>query len=491
MIPYITGLFELIGYFFTFPKDFGADGSEMLLFWFLLTVGSVCIYFVRKNTLSIYWAIFISCECLIVSTSVWYYLHTIEPFPKDTCGIYIARFQGDNGTEYRDEIFESLKRAVYDASLTKKVKLEKLPCRIWGRRGNDKARYWGKKGNAKMVIWGRFPSDVKIWSWITVVNPGLVGGEPLMMGPTSGIVLQRKLSEVAVPEELVKRPLLLTNVVLAYALSEDGKYNKAIKSLENVIQKDPNFFGGYFYLGNAYYKMWDFDSSVEMFKRAIEIKPDYLDAYIYLGVSYYSKKSFKESIETFKKAKEINPYSASVYHNMGVTYYAMKRFRDSVMAYTKAAQLRPRDLNTRNGLTSACVALGQPDRAIEIWREIVHRSPDYSFYLVLGVNCNSVGRLDQAEQFLKKSLELRSDYALIYSFMGKVFIKQGRLKDGLEMYLKCKEKDPDRAVGIFKECRKLIHSDERVAKKLREQILSLKGELKELAEKFLSERTCN
>lgn len=326
---------------------------------------------------------------------------------------------------------------------------------------------------------------------MTVVDSGLIGIEPLMIGPTTGIVLERKLSEVAVPEELIKKPLLLTNLTLAHMFIENGQYEKATKKLEEVISKEPNFAHGYFYLGNVYLDKELYDDAVKMFEKAVEINSGFAAAYFNMGIGYYYKKCFKEGVEANRKAIEIDPCDHAAYYDMGVNYQGMGDFPRALKAYTKALELWPEYSWARNGLISVCIALGQSDKAIEIWKEVTHKNPDYLFYLILGILTTQEGQLNSAEQFLKKSMQLDRTFAPTYSALGVVYFKQGKLKDGLEMYLECRRKDrifSDDAGEIFKECRKLINSDEELAGKLREQIPGLEGELKELAKKFLSER---
>ncbi|MEE9201098.1 MAG: tetratricopeptide repeat protein, partial [Candidatus Brocadiales bacterium] len=272
------------------------------------------------------------------------------------------------------------------------------------------------------------------------------------------------------------------------ALIREGQYNKAIKKLNKVIEKNPKFFGGYLYLGDAYYEMRDYHSSIEMYKKTVELKPNCVDAYTSLGISCFSGECFNESLEAFRMAKEIEPHSATAYHNMGAVYYAMGKFQDSLRAYTKAAHLRPRDTDTRNGLISACVALGEPEKAITLWEKITHDSPNFSFYLVLGIKATKKGQLSEADKYLKRSLKLNSSYPLIYGALGRLYFKQGRLKEGLDIYQKCKAKNGDYAVEIFKACREVVHSNKEIATMLREQIDDLEGELKELAQKFLTDR---
>lgn len=59
---------------------------------------------------------------------------------------------------------------------------------------------------------------------------------------------------------------------------KDGKYDQAIASFKNVIEKFPQNYEGYYNLGLAYLKKEDIDEAIVALEKATEINPDALPA---------------------------------------------------------------------------------------------------------------------------------------------------------------------------------------------------------------------
>ncbi len=251
---------------FFYLKKWGFDNCEVLLFICFSLIGISLLYLHRKGSkrLSFYRrdlrllsfpTIIAIVLILVILIGTWYWFHPLVPFNEDEMGIYVARFEGDYGTEYREEIFQALSAAVENAGFGKKLVIRRLPRSIYGDKGSSDALSYGLKGNAKLVIWGSFPSEKKIRSWITCPDPYfffMLGNNQAIhrrIGREGEIILSSKLSEIKVPEQLIKEPLALVNLILALSYSRDGEHGKAILKLEEILKAKPDFPEAQFLLG--------------------------------------------------------------------------------------------------------------------------------------------------------------------------------------------------------------------------------------------------
>jgi len=77
----------------------------------------------------------------------------------------------------------------------------------------------------------------------------------------------------------------------------------------------------YFYSGNEYYNMGDYDRAIAEYTEAIRIDPNYADAYGNRGIAYARKNDYNRAIADLTEAIRLNPESANGYFNRGLAYY--------------------------------------------------------------------------------------------------------------------------------------------------------------------------
>lgn len=95
---------------------------------------------------------------------------------------------------------------------------------------------------------------------------------------------------------------------LALFYQESGKYDKAIALYEAMLQKNPDFYFGFYNIGYIHLVyLQDYDKAIGYFTNAIEIKPDYTDAWYNRGFAYEMKKDVENSLKDYKKALELTP----------------------------------------------------------------------------------------------------------------------------------------------------------------------------------------
>lgn len=72
----------------------------------------------------------------------------------------------------------------------------------------------------------------------------------------------------------------------AEQMIEEGRYERAITVLEDVVAEDPDNADAYNWLGYAHRNIGEYDQAVEHYERALEIEPEHLGALEYLGEAY-------------------------------------------------------------------------------------------------------------------------------------------------------------------------------------------------------------
>ncbi len=108
---------------------------------------------------------------------------------------------------------------------------------------------------------------------------------------------------------------------------ENGNTNQAIIYLESSIKTKPNF-GGYFYLGNAYYQT-DIAKSKEYWQKALEIFPNSEATLNNLAWLNQINKEYDLAIEKYQKAISLNTKSFLPRLNLGKIYFELEAYLES------------------------------------------------------------------------------------------------------------------------------------------------------------------
>ena len=74
----------------------------------------------------------------------------------------------------------------------------------------------------------------------------------------------------------------------------------------------------------------------------IEKYPDMYFGYLFMGISYDDRGKHKKAIEYYEKALELHPNDSDIYQNMGYAYLRMKDYENSIKYLKKAIELNPK-----------------------------------------------------------------------------------------------------------------------------------------------------
>jgi tetratricopeptide (TPR) repeat protein len=94
---------------------------------------------------------------------------------------------------------------------------------------------------------------------------------------------------------------------IAAAYFETGKYEEAVKELQEAIRIDPQYATAYNSLGYIYIQLKQYDSAADSFRTAIDLRSDFVEAIGNLGVTYWLMGRLQEALDQFQRALEFDP----------------------------------------------------------------------------------------------------------------------------------------------------------------------------------------
>ncbi|MCB2220532.1 MAG: tetratricopeptide repeat protein [Bacteroidetes bacterium] len=95
---------------------------------------------------------------------------------------------------------------------------------------------------------------------------------------------------------------------LAMYFQETGKYDKAIRQYNLLLERNPDFYFALYNIGyiNLVY-LEDYQAAIDYFTRTIELREDYTEAYYNRGFAYELMKDVDHSWADYKKTLELHP----------------------------------------------------------------------------------------------------------------------------------------------------------------------------------------
>lgn len=110
------------------------------------------------------------------------------------------------------------------------------------------------------------------------------------------------IKKKSTPEKLLSK---------AYKKQQIGKYRKAIKIYNKIIEIEPKFNQVYINLGFCFRKIGEYKKAIKNYKKAIKIDPKSTKPYMALGRIYIKVGEFDKANLIQKKLKEIQPREAN------------------------------------------------------------------------------------------------------------------------------------------------------------------------------------
>jgi len=82
-------------------------------------------------------------------------------------------------------------------------------------------------------------------------------------------------------------------------------YEEALITFEQVIDYDSDNFEAYYFRGNCFMNMGDFNAAIKEFSEAIVVKPNYAEAYANRGQAKFYLNGFKAACADYQKAHDL------------------------------------------------------------------------------------------------------------------------------------------------------------------------------------------
>lgn len=227
--------------------------------------------------------------------------------------------------------------------------------------------------------------------------------------------------------------------LLARSYNQTGEYETAIPLLFQVIKEKKDYRDAWIMLGYAYLNIEKYEEAIEALQEAKKLDAQKPETLFFLGLAYYGVNDLKKAAENLELSKK-NGFEPKVQINQKLAeiYLQMKSYKEAADNYETVLALNNQDINYFiKPVWIYLERLNQPVKAVALAQKAMFTHPNEAMsFNLLGWSKIGENRLDEAEDLLKKALEMDPQLAAAYLNFGYLYEKRAQLDLAINSYKK-------------------------------------------------------
>ncbi|WP_175625809.1 MULTISPECIES: glycosyltransferase family 41 protein [Oxalobacteraceae] len=165
--------------------------------------------------------------------------------------------------------------------------------------------------------------------------------------------------------------------LLGFIFGRQGDFFKAAEYLARLMQLEPGFIEGWYYLGKAWYEIEKFDEAIKCFDTAIGLYPNFFEAHHDKARALCSLRRLNEATQAFEIAYKLNPNSAELWTNLGWVFVQLRQFEKVIVCCSQVLRLQPKDAMALRAKGDAHFSLQQYQQAIAEYEKVLVIDADF------------------------------------------------------------------------------------------------------------------
>jgi len=149
------------------------------------------------------------------------------------------------------------------------------------------------------------------------------------------------------------------------ALAVKGRFEEAIKHLNETLRIRPVYFEAHNNLGTTFFMQGRIDEAIACFTEAMRIRPDRAEVHHNLGSAYAQQGKYDLAVQNYNEALRLKPYYPSAYYNLGVTMTLQGNHDEAIKYLQESLRLKPDWPGALDALAIAYAGKGRFAEAIE------------------------------------------------------------------------------------------------------------------------------
>ncbi len=224
------------------------------------------------------------------------------------------------------------------------------------------------------------------------------------------------------------------NVLYQQACSAEyqNDYNTVVEKIKEALQITGDDVTLYTKLAGAYTELGNYDEALNVYKKVSEMKPNDAFIYISIGSIYESKGDYKSALDAYNKSMELFPDYKYNYLNIANAKAQLKDFKGAIESYNTFLGIYSQHIDAREGLASAYLADGQPEKAAKEFEAVYDSNPEeFKDYVNYGLALFDSKKYDKSASILEQAVAKDSENLGARAVLAKAYVELG--KDNLAL----------------------------------------------------------
>jgi tetratricopeptide (TPR) repeat protein len=218
------------------------------------------------------------------------------------------------------------------------------------------------------------------------------------------------------------------------AVSHDDSL--ALRNFRKVTELASWNADGWVYLSSVFLEKNNYQEVATILESANKVLPDDFRVNFYLGVAYSRLGRTADAARVLERSRTLNPKDIGAITQLALVYDGMKRYDDSDKLYEEGLAIDPQNHLILNNYGYSLADRGlQLERALEMSKKALEAQADNASYLdTMGWVYYRLGKLKEAEKYVKRSIEKGEVSAVVYEHLGDIYYAMNDRDRALEQW---------------------------------------------------------
>ena len=206
----------------------------------------------------------------------------------------------------------------------------------------------------------------------------------------------------------------------------------ATREFSAALDMDPKSADALYDLAKTTMAQRRYNAAVRLLRRALIIRPDDRKSSLLLGLAHSKNGESGKAIEVLAPLVKAMPKRVRARLDLAAAYAEAERYAEAAEQYTQVTRLDPENDSARLLAATALLNDNRHQEALDVsagsrgsFRSTVD---EFDLHLVRGIALRRLGKFEQAEQDLRRAVELRHRDAEVQYHLGFVLARQGKLE---------------------------------------------------------------
>jgi len=219
---------------------------------------------------------------------------------------------------------------------------------------------------------------------------------------------------------------------------ELGKYDEAIVSLREALKLKPRLHGASLFLGIAEFRLNHLDDAAAAVQKETSAYPKDAPAWMWLGVVRLAQDRPEDAADALDKAAKLSPDDQDILYHRGRAHLLVSK-----NSYAEMFKANPDSWLVHRVLAQANAEAERHVDAIAEYEAAIKLAPAQpGLHEELGTEYRSVNKIPEAEEALRRELELDPHNVLATYKLGAIEVEKGDGAKGKELIEAAQQEKP-------------------------------------------------